>query len=172
MKSRLVAPLALGLAVAFGATGCSMVSSQATTIDYSPSDGVNVPASGPVVIRNAMVIANAEGTQGNFVANLVNDTDTDAQLNINFGRELTSVSVPARATVNLGIGQVEPLLIDGLGTKAGQTLLTSFQSGDGEGAEIAVPVLDGALPYYEEFVPGGWVPLEAPTAPGHEEDGH
>ena len=44
MKSRLIASLALGALVVFGTTGCAMLSTQATTLEYSPADGVNVLA--------------------------------------------------------------------------------------------------------------------------------
>ena len=48
--------------VVLGTTGCSMISPQATTIPYSAADGVNVPASGPLKVRNALFVANEDGT--------------------------------------------------------------------------------------------------------------
>ncbi len=152
MISRRLAPLALGVAVVLGATGCSMISPQATTIEYSASDGVNVPASGPLKIRNAMVIANEDGTLGNLVAAIVNDTDEPQTLNVGVGGRVATVPVPARTAVSLGVDE-DPLLIDALGVKPGETVDIAFQSGDGAGVEIAVPVLDGTLPQYAEFVP-------------------
>ena len=74
MKSRLFASLAVGAAVVLGTTGCNLVAPQATTIDYSASDGVNVPESGPLQVRNALIVADEEGTVGNFVAAIVYDT--------------------------------------------------------------------------------------------------
>lgn len=152
MKSRLIASIALGAAVLLGATGCSMVSPQATTIPYSPSDGVNVPDSGPIIVRNAMIVADDDGTAGNFIAALVNDTDQAESLIIGIDGDAQTVRVPARTTVSLGV-DTDPLLIPGLGVKPGNNVSVSFQSGDATGARLAIPVLDGTLPYYAEFVP-------------------
>ncbi len=41
MNSRRLASVALAAAVVFATAGCSMISPQATTIDYSPAEGVN-----------------------------------------------------------------------------------------------------------------------------------
>ena len=41
-----------------------------------------------------------------------------------------------------------------LGLEPGTDLPVTFQSGDGTPVEFAVPVVDGALSYYAEFVPG------------------
>lgn len=152
MISRRLAPLALGAAILLGATGCSMVSPQATTIEYSASDGVNVPASGPLHVRNAMVIANEDGTLGNLIGAIINDTDAAATLNVGVGGRVATVQVPARSVVSLGV-DADPLFIDALGATPGHNVEIAFQSGDGAGVEVAVPVLDGTLPQYAEFVP-------------------
>src|SRR5690606_37225954 len=66
IKSRLVASVALAVAVAVGTSGCAMVSTQATTIPYSPADGVNIPDSGPLKVRNVLIVADEEGIDGNL----------------------------------------------------------------------------------------------------------
>ncbi|KAA9085357.1 DNA modification methylase [Microbacterium radiodurans] len=153
MKLRIVASIAVGAALTLGATGCSMISPQATTIDYSASDGVNVPPSGPLAIRNAMVITDESGTAGNFLASIVNDTDEAQTLVLGVAGASETVRVPARQQLLLGVDGNEPILFEDLDTTAGATLPMSFQSGDGEGVRIDVPVLDGGLPYYTEYVP-------------------
>ena len=150
---RLVATVAVGLAVTLGATGCSMMAPQATTIEYSASDGVNVPESGPLKIRNALIVANEDGTAGNLLAAISNDTDTEQTLVVGIGGRTASVPVPANSVLSLGTAGAAPLLIDGLATKPGSDIDVAFQSGDGAGVEIAIPVLDGTLPYYAPFVP-------------------
>ena len=153
MKSRLLASLALGAAVILGATGCNMVAPQATTIAYSPSDGVNVPESGPVDVLNAMIIANEDGSLGNFIASLVNNSLEDQVLVIGVeGGETEIVTVPGGAAVTLGVDE-DPILFTDLGFAPGATAPMAFQSGDGEGVVVEITVLDGALPYYSEFVP-------------------
>ena len=152
MKSRLIASLALGAAVVLGATGCNMIAPQATTIDYSPSDGVNVPDSGPILVRNAMIITDDEGVSGNFLAALVNDTDEDLELIVGLGDEVQIIPVDARDVVSLGV-DTAPMLFQDLDTPAGATIEVAFQSGEGSGVAIEVPILDGELPYYADFVP-------------------
>ena len=74
---------------------------------------------------------------------------------LEFGEEdpiTEKVRVPANTTVSLGVTD-DALLIEGLDTPAGADVLVYFQSGDSEGAEVAVPVLDGTLDYLSEFVP-------------------
>jgi hypothetical protein len=149
---RLVATAAVGIAVALGATGCSMMAPQATTIEYSASDGVNVPESGPLKVRNALIVANEDGTAGNLLAAIANGTDSAQTLTVGINGRTATVQVPARSVASLGI-DADPLLIDGLGARPGAGVDVAFQSGDGEGVEIAVPVLDGALPQYAPFVP-------------------
>ncbi|MCM3697354.1 DNA modification methylase [Microbacterium oleivorans] len=151
MKSRLIASLALGAAVVLGTTGCNMLAPQATTIQYSASDGVNVPDSGPLLVRNAMIIANEDGSLGNLIAGIVNTTDEDLVLNVSIADQPQRVNVPANSTVSLGV-TTAPLTFDDTG-KPGSDVDASFQSGEGEGVRVAVPILDGTLPYYTEFVP-------------------
>ena len=150
---RLVAIVAVGLTVALGATGCSIMAPQATTIEYSASDGVNVPASGPLKVRNALIVADENGTAGNFVAAIVNDTDTAQTLSIGIEGRVATVPVPAHTVLSLGADGAQPLAIPALGVKPGEDVAIAFQSGDGEGVEIHVPVLDGSLPQYAPLLP-------------------
>ncbi len=157
MKSRLIASLAVGAAVLLGSTGCAMVSSQATTIPYSAAEGVNVHGSGPLEVRNALIVANEDGSEGNFVAAIVNQTEESHTLHITFGEGGDAIEeeirVPANTVVSLGTEDAEPLLIEGLDTPPGSDIPAYFQSGDAEGVLVTVPVLDGGLDYLAPLVP-------------------
>ncbi|MDQ1131074.1 DNA modification methylase [Microbacterium sp. SORGH_AS_0888] len=167
MKSRLLASLAIGAAVVIGTTGCSMIAPQGTTVVYSPSDGLNVPnTSGPLKVRNVLIVANEDGSEGNLVAAIVNDTDSSAVLNIEVGEGAGAVTktvrVAAGTTKSLGVSDVagvenlegaEPLLITGLDTPPGATVSVYFQSGDGAGARVEIPVLDGTLSHLSTLAP-------------------
>jgi len=155
VNTRRLAPVALAVAVLLGATGCSMISPQATTIPYSPADGVNVPTSGPLKVRNALLVADESGASANFLAAIVNDTDDAETLNVGIDGRNKTVRVPARSVVSLGFDGADPILFSGLDTRAGADLDVSFQSGDGEGVLFSVPVLDGTLAYLADFVPAG-----------------
>lgn len=155
---RVAASLAVGAALVLTVSGCSLISPQATTIGYSAAEGTNVYGSGPIEVRNAQIVANEDGSEGNFVAALVNDTDRTHTLNIAFGgadSDLTlTVRVPARTVVSLGADDGEdPILIEALDTPPGADIDGFFQSGDGEGVLVSVPVLDGTLDYLTALAP-------------------
>ena len=156
MKPRLIASLAIGALVVLGTTGCSMISTQATTITYSAAEGVNVHGAGPLEVRNALIVANEDGSEGNFVAAIVNQTDESVTLNMEFGEGgaiKESIRVPANSVVSLGTEDTEPLLIEELDTLPGSDIPAYFQSGDAEGVLVSVPVLDGGLAYLAPLVP-------------------
>lgn len=157
MKSRLIASLALSALVVLGTSGCALLSTQATTIPYSPSDGVNIPDSGPLQVRNVLIVSDEEGVDGNLVAAIVNATNDAHTLNIEWGegssKSSETIRVPALSTVSLGTAETDPLPVMGIDTKPGANLPMYFQSGDGEGILFDVPVLDGALPYYGDLLP-------------------
>ena len=156
MKPRLIASLAIGALVVLGTTGCSMISTQATTITYSAAEGVNVHGAGPLEVRNALIVANEDGSEGNFVAAIVNQTDESVTLNMEFGEGgaiKESIRVPANSVVSLGTEDTEPILLKGLDTPPGADIAGYFQSGDAEGVLVSVPVLDGGLEYLAPLVP-------------------
>lgn len=154
---RLIASIAVGAALVLGATGCSMISPQATTIQYSAAEGVNVYDAGPLDVRNAFIVATEDGAEGNLVAAIVNDTDESHTLRIEIGEgssaQTFTKSVPARTTISLGADGEDPILVEGLDTPPGADVPGYFQSGDEDGQLISVPVLDGELPYLAPLVP-------------------
>ncbi|MCK6067515.1 MULTISPECIES: DNA modification methylase [Microbacterium] len=159
MKPRLIASAALGVAVLLGATGCAFITPQATTIVYSPADGVNIPDSGPLKVRNVLIVSEGDGEAGNMIAAIVNETDEPHTLNIELGEgasvEKATVRVPAKSSLSLGnpSDDTPPLELENIEGPAGSTVPVYFQSGDSEGVLYEVPVLDGALDYYNELLP-------------------
>lgn len=154
MKSRLVASAAVSALVLLGATGCTFITPQSTTVEYSASDGVNVEGlEGPVDVRNAMIIATEDGATGNFVAAVYNSGSEDATLTIEIeGFDPLTIDIDAGDSVSLG-ADADPLRIDDLDIQPGATVTMYFQAGDVTGATADVPVLDGTLPYYADLVP-------------------
>jgi hypothetical protein len=154
VKSRLVASAAISALVLLGATGCTFITPQSTTIEYPASDGVNISSdSGPLDVRNVFIVANEDGSVGNLVAAIVNPTGEKATLTITVqGSDPMAVTVPAGGRVSLGADE-DPLRIVDLDTLPGATVEVHFQSGDSTGVKSDVPVLDGTLPYYTDLVP-------------------
>ena len=150
MNPRLIASLAIGAAVVLGTTGCSMISPQATTIPYSAAEGVNVWGSGPLEVRNALIVANEDGSEGNFVAAIVNQTDESQTLHIEFGE---GGDVDRGDRPRAGEHRREPRHRRHRAAAHRRprhparrpTSPAYFQSGDAEGTLVTVPVLDGGL---------------------------
>ncbi|MFT4211706.1 MAG: DNA modification methylase [Microbacterium sp.] len=144
-----------------------MIAPQSTTVQYSPAEGLDVPdSSGPLQVRNALFVANEDGSEGNLIAAIVNGTDSSEVLNIQVGEGADaitkSIRVSAHTTKSLGMSDIEgvenfegadPLLINGLDTLPGATVSVYFQSGDGEGTRVDIPVLDGTLAYLAPYAP-------------------
>ncbi|WP_417561909.1 DNA modification methylase [Microbacterium sp.] len=165
MKSRLFASVAVSAAVILGATGCSMISPQGTTIPYSPGDGINVAAvqGAPLEVRNALIVATDDGSTGNLIAGVINMTSEPHTLTIQIGegtsKTTLQLQVPANSVSSLG-ENVDPLRIDGLDVKPGATVQAYFQSGSVNGAIANVPVLGGNDEYLSSYVPQ---PLPSPA---------
>lgn len=160
MTSRALASIALGAAVILGATGCSMISPQATTIQYSAAEGINIAdSSGPVKIRNLFVVIDKEGMNGNLVGNFINPTSDDQTVAIEVGEGsnavVVDVAVPANSTVVLG-GEgdngEDPVLLEGIDVGQAASIKSIITSG-GESPETFLPIMSGKLPYFENFVP-------------------
>jgi len=154
VKSRIIASLAAVGTVLLTATGCGMVTTQATTFEYTASDGVNLPSiDGPgLEVRNALVVADEDGAQGNFVAVLANSSDADQTFTAEWETGDIEVNVPAGQTISLG-ADAEPRLMEALDTVPGSTLSMYLQAGDQEGTEIEVPVLNNCLTEYATLAP-------------------
>jgi hypothetical protein len=155
-RSRLIASIAVGAAVALGTTGCTFMTPQSTQVQYSAAEGVNVFGDGPLAVRNAFIVANEDGTLGNFVAAIVNETDESQTLRVSIGEGDTvdlSIRVPARAVLSLGSDDTEPILIEGPEMLPGADIPGFFESGGNEGTLVSLPILDGELDYLTDLVP-------------------
>ena len=160
MKARLAASAALALGLALGASGCSMLTYQATTEKYDASDGVSVDI-GELDLRNVLVVSD-DGEDGNLIMTVVNNSDDDVELGVQFGEgggDTQTIEIEAGNTVAFGVDAaesedvLEPLLLEGIDTQPGGLLSMYFQYGDAEGIEKQVPVLDARLPEYADLAP-------------------
>ncbi|MFK4730863.1 hypothetical protein ROT00_14330 [Agromyces mediolanus] len=155
-----MASAALALGIVIGASGCSMITYQATTEHYDASDGVSVNV-GDLDLRNVLVVSD-DGEQGNLVMTVVNRGDEDASLNVEFADGKTTaepIEIGAGSTVAFGVDDVEgidvlePVLLDGIDSIPGSLMPIYFHYSGAEGQEINVPVLDGTLAEYKSLVP-------------------
>lgn len=154
MKTRRLASLALAAAVLLGTTGCAFITTQATDIEYNAADGVGFNVA-DIEVRDALIVANEDGSLGNLSAAVINTADSSSTLTLEYGEVGSSstarLNVPAGRTLTLGNDGVEPLLLSGLNTMPGAVISVEFTSGD-DSRIVLVPVLEG-YPYYEDLVP-------------------
>jgi hypothetical protein len=83
VKARLAASAVLAIGVVLGASGCSMLTYQATTEHYDASDGVSVDV-GDLDLRNVLVVSE-DGRDGSLVLTVINNGDKDAELGVQVG---------------------------------------------------------------------------------------
>ncbi len=152
MKARLIASVVLAASVALGTSACNLVSPQATLKQYDASDGVSGSV-GDLKIRNAMVITD-DGENGNLLVSVTNAGGAHS-VAIQFGdsNETIEKIIPEESTVSFGTDDDDAVFLEGIDAQAGSLMRVFFQYGDETGVELLVPVLDGALPEYSEFVP-------------------
>ncbi|GAA1837843.1 hypothetical protein [Agromyces salentinus] len=150
MKARLAASAVLALGLAIGATGCSMVTYQATTEHYDASDGVSLTI-GDLALRNVLVVSE-DGEDGNLIMTVVNTGEDDRTLEIEpTGADVVELEVPAGETIVLGTEETEPVLLEGIDAEVGGLTPIYFRYSGIEGLEKQVPVLDDRL--YEGLAP-------------------
>jgi hypothetical protein len=154
VKARLAASAALAIVLALGASGCAMLTYQATTEKYDPSDGVSADV-GDLDLRNILVVSE-DGVDGTLVMTIVNTGEDDATLGVQFGEggsDVTEIEVEAGQTLVLGSEDEEKVVLEGIDAEVGGLLPMYFQAGDAEGIDKQVPVLDARLPEYADLAP-------------------
>ncbi|QZY53008.1 DNA modification methylase [Leucobacter tenebrionis] len=157
MKIRIASSVALAAALALGATGCSLIAPQGTLEPYAPSDGRDVSTE-HVDVRNIMLVADETGENFNVVFSAVNRSGSDQQLTINFVGE-GSASASAEFDVPEGNtrfgnpeGEQTPVLVALPGVEVGSTVTAYFQVAGTPEVEYEIPVLDGTLAEYRDYV--------------------
>ncbi|MHB1064803.1 MAG: hypothetical protein ACYC1Z_10030 [Georgenia sp.] len=133
--------------------GCSVVNPITTQGPYAPSDGVRVEVADRVSVENLMVLTTGEGEVGHVLGAVVNRSEQDVEVTLALGEggSTIPVGVAAGETVNLtdaGISLAEVAVAPG-------AMLDSLIGATGSGdVAVAVPVLDGTIPPYDEYLAG------------------
>lgn len=140
-------------------TGCTYTNQPATTIVYSASDGQMANLLGEnnqqdIQLRNIMVIAADEASQGRMLGTILNQTEEDATVTLAFPTETLTVEIPAGQEVRLENDENELLLAEA-GANPGLLLKDVEVSSNVTSSTTAfnVPVLDGTLEEYAPYLP-------------------
>lgn len=144
-----------------GATGCSATSLQATTIQYAASDGI-VERVGPVLLRNILIITSEEGEPGTLLGTMFNESDSSVQVTIEGENETSQITIEANGKYVFEDEVDDDGTLQGISEIPGSLVDLEF-SVNSENATFRVPVLDGTLEEYREYVPGGFTPEPSPS---------
>lgn len=173
---RIASSLALATALTLGATGCGLIAPQGTTDPYSPSDGVDATVAG-VEVRNLLLVADETGENFNVVFTAVNNSTDAVQLRLTFvskdgGAEASADFLIEPGSTSFGNpdGAVSPVLVSLPDVVVGSMLTAFLQVPGGADVERQVPVLDGTLAEYKQYVLSpSQVSVDEPDEEGTEE---
>ena len=163
MPLRALTVVALASALLVGTAGCGLFVPTATQKEYSAGDGLNIVV-GDLKFRNVLIITDASG-DASLIATIVNPTTNVQYVTAEF-RGDTAIDVTLVANEGLtkiGLADGNPIVVSGLGLKAGQYLDVYFQYGGQDGATLAVPVLDASNPLYSTYSPSLFTPAPTPV---------
>ena len=151
-RTRRIAAVGLAAAALLGATGCSAINPQATTIEYAPSDGI-IANVGNAQVRNLLLISSDPEAEGRYIGSVTNSSEEPIEVVLTVNGTATRLSVPGGETLSLEDSENEHV-IPNTGTIPGGMAQGTVEV-DGQSQDVQIPVLDGTLPEYREFVPGG-----------------
>ncbi|WP_026550361.1 hypothetical protein [Arthrobacter sp. Br18] len=167
-KNRVRQAVAAGALLAvLGVTGCTANNLQATTIQYAASDGI-VKDVGSIELRNILVISSEDGEPGRLLGTAINTSDSPVQLTIEAENETAEITIDAEESWVFEDEVDDDGTLAGIAEIPGSLLDLTFSSEE-ETATFNVPVLDGTLEEYREYVPGGYTPEPREPAATEEE---
>lgn len=151
-RTAAAAVLIAGLAV----TGCSAINYQATTHEYSASDGVIFEAE-DVKLRHIMFVAAEENAPARMLGSVSNSGTADAEVEFTVEGESFDFQLEPGETVNME--NDEEIVVSSIGAAPGsmQELSVSL-SVDGAASEetLRATVLDGTIEEYRDLLPDGF----------------
>ncbi|WP_313276715.1 hypothetical protein [Timonella senegalensis] len=147
---RAVAGIVVAGGLALGLSACS----PATNHYYAASDGTRVALpSNSLEVVNLMILTSDSGKAVMVGAVHSNSAeDNTATIAATDGSVNVTVDVPANDTVNL-YTDGSPVEFTNFAPKAGSTVEAAFSDTQGDTATIFIPVFDGDLPEYKDYLP-------------------
>ncbi|KPN18279.1 MULTISPECIES: hypothetical protein [Arthrobacter] len=146
-----------------GATGCSAVNDQATTMEYSPSDGI-VQDLGDLQLRNILVVSEGDGEPGRLMGTVINDSADPINFELSVGGSNLSWNIPGGGKVVYDDAPQAEVLVEAVNVLPGTGIRAEAKDGS-ETATLNLPVVDGQVSYYEDYLPTPEpTPSEEPAA--------
>ncbi|TXR56195.1 hypothetical protein [Quadrisphaera setariae] len=164
LPRRALAASALALASLTAATGCTYTNAQQTAASYAPGAAAAVSL-GTVHVAGLFVATSGEGAPASLVARIVNSGNDPVSVRIAGTGESSSLSgtfqVQPATTYDVGPAGEQTVTASSFSTPPGQ-VVTMEVTADGDTQQLAVPVLDGTLEQYAQYVPTA-TPTTTPT---------
>lgn len=151
-----------------GVSGCSFTAEQFTATPYAASDGI-VKDVGPLLLRNILIVGSDDEAAGRLIGTVFNTSDDPVELSIQAGTASTNITIDGQGEFRFEDETADDGTLEGLEDIPGSLVDVEFGV-EGEDATFQVPVLDGTLEEYREFVPGGFTPR--PSEPAATEEAH
>ncbi len=164
-RAQRISLIALIGAGALAVSGCSYINPQSTGQIYSASDGVRSDM-GSLELRNILIVSSGENKPGRIIGAVFNTSDSDIQLTISgpTGSQ-TEIAVKAHGDYYLN-EKSDASILSTVSAAPGALELLRLEQTGGTGpqsAELNVPVLDGTLKEYQQYIP---TPSPEPTPSG------
>ncbi|GER22867.1 hypothetical protein NCCP1664_13640 [Zafaria cholistanensis] len=151
---RAVAAAALAV-IALGATGCGSINKQATTLQYAASDGIVFDVA-DLKARNLMLVTGSATEEARLIGTVVNATDAPQTLELKVGSHTASIRVPAKTSLKLE-DDANEVVIPTATAEPGADADAVATAGSAS-TEVSIPVVNGALEEYRQYLPGGYDP--------------
>lgn len=140
----------IALAV-LGVSSCSAVNEQATVREYSPSDGI-VENVGEVEMRNILVVSNGGGDEGRLLGTVVNASPEAVDFSLALGGTTLSWTIASGDKIIFEDTPAPEVTVPNVDTLPGTGLRADASNG-AETVELAVPVVDGTIEPYGQYLP-------------------
>lgn len=146
-----IVPGALIAAAALSMSGCALMTPITTQGPYAASDGVRVEVTDAVWVENLLLLTADEDQPALLIGVVANHSKTESaeyELLTADGAAVASGRLAADSFDNLNL---DPVQVDGIDTVPGSTAVVVVRAGS-ESTSVTVPVLDGTLDEYREFL--------------------
>lgn len=143
--------VAAGALTIMAASGCSYINPQSTMQQYSASDGVHGEV-GSIELRNILLVSEGGDKPARIVGAVFNNASTSKTVTFAGadGSEAT-VKVPADGEQLFDLDH-RPVILDSTGAMPGALVQIQVSTGSKQD-ELKVPVLDGTLKHYRDYLP-------------------
>lgn len=158
LTARLAASAIAAGVLLTSATGCTLISTQATYLHYDPADGVGADL-GDVLVRDVVAVLGDDGKALALVFTVINTGDSRQTLTLGFegAKGPDEITIPVGAGKSISVGRpsdvADAIVLFPGDVKAGANFEVYAQAGSADGVALSVPVFDTTNPLYADSAP-------------------